>query len=96
MSELPPSGRPVPVRRADEPAHRLASAATIRALAIGGAVLLAVITLLDLVVAKHGYFALEETFGFGSWYGFAACVVLVVLSKALGGALKRGDSYYDD
>lgn len=96
MSELPPSGRPVPEKRVDEPQNWLVRPATIRLLWIVSIIMLVAITLLDLVVEKHGYFALEDAFGFGSWYGFGACVVLVFFSKALGAALKRKDSYYDD
>lgn len=96
MTDLPPSGLPVPEKRASEPAHWLVTPVAIRWLWIGSAVVLVAVTLLDLAVTKHGYFALEETFGFGSWYGFVACVVMVALSKALGAVLKRGDGFYDD
>ena len=49
-----------------------------------------------LTVVRHPHFAIEEVFGFGAWYGFLACVVLVFFSKALGAILKRPDDYYDD
>ncbi len=57
---------------------------------------LAVLVLLDLLISKHPKFAIEGSFGFGAWYGFVACVVLVFGSKALGHLLKRPDTYYDD
>ena len=40
-------------------------------------------------------FDLEGTFGFGAWFGFLSCVVLIVFAKALGALLKRPDTYYD-
>jgi hypothetical protein len=50
---------------------------------------------LDLVVVHHARFDLEDTFAFAAWFGFFACVVLIVLAKALGALLKRPDDYYD-
>ena len=96
MSELPPSGIPVPTKAADEPEAWLVRKSTIRMLWIVSGVVLAALTLLDLVVKKKSHFAIEDVFGFGSFYGFIACVVLVVGSKALGAFLKRKDTYYDD
>ncbi len=96
MSELPSSGEPVPTRAPDEPEHWLVSESTIRTLWIVSIVVLALLTLADLVIEKHGHFALEDSFGFGSWYGFVACVVLVFFSKALGQVLKRRDTHYHD
>ncbi len=58
--------------------------------------MLAVLVLLDLVISKHPKFAIEGSFGFGAWFGFGACVVLVFGSKALGLLMKRPDTYYDD
>jgi hypothetical protein len=56
---------------------------------------LALLVALDLVVEHHPHFTLERTFAFGAWFGFAACVVLVLVAKALGAFLKRPDTYYD-
>jgi hypothetical protein len=76
--------------------HWLVRPETIRRIWIGSVALLAVLVLLDLVIGKHPHFEVEGTFGFGAWYGFLACVVLVFGSKALGIFLKRPDTYYDD
>jgi hypothetical protein len=76
--------------------HWLTRPETIRHLwAVFGAILAALV-LADLFVPHHPHFGLEGSFGFGAWYGFAACVVLVLLAKALGAILKRPDTYYDD
>ena len=96
MSELPPSGIPAPVKADDEPQHWLVRKSTIRMIWIVSIIVLAALTALDLVVKKKSHFAVEDIFGFGSLFGFIACVVLVVGSKALGAFLKRRDTYYED
>ena len=93
---LPPSGEPVPRKADDEPQHWLVRPGSIRQIWIWSAVILAGLTALDLVIKKKSHFHFEDWVGFGSWYGFIACVVLVVGSKALGAFLKRKDTYYDD
>jgi hypothetical protein len=76
--------------------HWLVRPATIRLLwAIFAAVLTALV-LADPIVEHHPYFGLDGTFAFSAWYGFAACVTLVLFAKALGALLKRPDTYYDD
>ena len=58
-------------------------------------VILALTVVADFFVEHHGHFGIDGTFGFGAWYGFLSCVVLVFFSKALGAVLKRRDTYYD-
>ena len=40
-----------------------------------------VIVLLDLVIDHHAYFGLDGTFGFGAWFGFVSCVVLIAARR---------------
>lgn len=61
----------------------------------GGAVL-AVTVLLQLLIPLHGHFAPERVFAFHAVYGFASCVLMVLLAKWLGRFVKRPDDYYDD
>ena len=75
--------------------HWLARESTIKRLWIVFAVVLAAAVLTDLVIEHHPYFGLDGAFGFGAWFGFASCVALIVFAKALGGVLKRPDTYYD-
>ncbi|MGE0416496.1 MAG: hypothetical protein AB7O80_06800 [Acetobacteraceae bacterium] len=58
------------------------------------AVLVAVVAA-GLFIHPHGMGGVEETFGFGAWYGFATCVAMVVVSRLIGLILKRPDTYYD-
>lgn len=75
--------------------HWLTRQTTIRWLWIVFAIVLAGTVLADLFVHHHAYFALAGSFGFGAWFGFASCVLLIVGPKALGWLLKRPDTYYD-
>lgn len=64
-------------------------------LAVGALVLLAVLTLLDLVIHGHPHFGIDGTFGFHAWYGLLSGIGVVVIAKVLGIFLKRADGYYD-
>ena len=75
--------------------HWLVRPKTIRMLWWGGCTILALTVLADRFVDHHPHFTVDGTFGFAAWFGFVACVVLVVGSKALGAVLKRPDTYYD-
>lgn len=75
--------------------HWLVRPVTIRLLWVLFLLILAGIVLLDLVVVHHPHFGIDGTLGFGAWYGFAACVALVLFAKLLGVLLKRRDTYYD-
>ena len=76
--------------------HWLVRKSTIRLLWIAFIAILALTVLADFWVEHHPHFGIEGTFGFGAWFGFVACLVLVVGAKALGVILKRPDTYYDD
>jgi hypothetical protein len=49
-----------------------------------------------LFIHPHGMGGIEESFGFGAWYGFATCVAMIVVARLIGAVLKRPDTYYDD
>ena len=55
---------------------------------------------IDLFIRRHlsfadGIFNSEGWFGFYAFYGFASCVVLVVVAKELRKILMRREDYYD-
>ncbi|HVS11752.1 MAG TPA: hypothetical protein VMS76_17925 [Planctomycetota bacterium] len=62
------------------------------------ALVLAAEILLPLVFgADHAHFRFERFPGWGSLYGFASCVAIIVVSKWIGKAwLMRREDYYDD
>ena len=59
-------------------------------------VVLVASVLAERVIQKHVHFELERVFAGYAIYGFAACAALILLAKAIGLALKRPDTYYDD
>ena len=76
--------------------HWLVRPTTIRILWVVFIGILALTVAADLFVEQHAIFGIDGTFGFAAWFGFAACVALIVGAKALGFMLKRPDSYYED
>ena len=76
--------------------HWLVRPRTIRLLWVVFIAILALTVLAEFVIKSKGHFGLDNSFGFSAWYGFGACVVLIVGSKALGVMLKRPDTYYQD
>ncbi len=61
-------------------------------------VLLAGLVIADILIpSAYDRFPWESIGGFGAFYGFASCVLIIVVSKALGYlALYRNENYYDD
>ena len=49
----------------------------------------------ELLIAEHALFAIGGSFAFNAWFGFAACIVLILAAKGLGISIKRADTYYD-
>jgi hypothetical protein len=59
---------------------------------------LALLVIVDLMVPSYyNRFPWEGISGFGAFYGFVSCIVILVVSKALGYALLyRRENYYDE
>ena len=60
--------------------------------------ILALLVVLDLLTpSKYQRFPWDDIGGFGAVYGFVSCVLIIVVSKALGYALLyRSEDYYKD
>lgn len=58
-------------------------------------VVCALMIAIDVFVPKHGRFRIEHLFGFYAFYGFLACVALVLIAKQLRRILMRPEDYYD-
>ncbi|WP_206211951.1 hypothetical protein [Wenzhouxiangella sp. XN24] len=80
----------------DQAQHWLVRPATIRWLWRIFGVVLALTVAAQWFIEPHGYFGVDGTFGFNAWFGFLACVVMVVVAKLLGYLVKRPESYYED
>jgi hypothetical protein len=80
----------------DSDKHWLVRKTTIRYLWVLFGLILAATLLAGLFVHQHDQFGWEDGLGFYAWYGFAACVGMVVFAKILGLFLKRPDSYYNN
>ncbi len=80
----------------DSKLHWLVRPETIRQLWRWGISLLLLLTLGDLVIHGHTYFAVDGTFAFYSWYGLLTCAVMVLFAKGLGAFIGRRDTFYDD
>ena len=59
---------------------------------------LAITVVLDFFIERHhNVFFWDEIPGFSAVYGFVSCVLIVVVSKALGHSwLERSEDYYND
>ena len=74
--------------------HWLVRARTIRRLWYGSLLGLSVTVLLELLIPVKGYFGVDNWIGFGAVFGFGACLLMVLVAKALGLLLKRPEDYY--
>ena len=74
--------------------HWLARPETIRKLWIGFVVVLVLTVLADAFVSHDPHLVVDGTFGFAAWFGFVACIGLILVAKAIGFFLKRPDDYY--
>jgi hypothetical protein len=54
-----------------------------------------VLLAIDVFVPKHGPYGIEHILGFYGWFGFVACVTLVLVAKLLRRVLMRPEGYYD-
>ena len=58
--------------------------------------LLAIILLAEKLMHPHAVFGIEGTPLFHAWFGFAACLSIIMISKILGLFLQRKKDYYKE
>lgn len=75
--------------------HWLVRPEMIRRLWIVFLAILALTILAEPLIERHPEVGIDALFAFNAWYGFVACVVLVVAARLIGLALKRSDDFYD-
>ena len=51
---------------------------------------------LDFILVRHGSHPLDSSPGFYAFYGFVACVLLVIIAKWLRVVLMRPENYYQN
>jgi hypothetical protein len=92
----PPAGLKPGVPRVEPGSddHWLTRPQTVRRLWWISGVILALTVVAQFFVPIKGKFALESSFGFAAWFGFFACVAMVLVAKALGWWLKRPQDHY--
>ena len=57
--------------------------------------LLASLVLIQIILPIKGHFKVESWIGFGAWFGFIACILMILFSKILGYVVKRSEDYYE-
>ena len=57
--------------------------------------LLALLVLVQIILPINGHFEVESWLGFGAWFGFVACVLMILFSKLLGLVVKKSEDYYE-
>ena len=71
-------------------------AQNIKRLKIGFYIVLFLLVLPDFFMHKHSLFSSIEAWpGFYAFFGFVACVAIILISNLLGFALKVREDYYD-
>ena len=74
--------------------HWLVRTATIRNIWIVAIGVLLLTLLAEFFIPTKGYFGIDDWPGFGAFFGFACCLLMVLFAKALGALLKRDADYY--
>lgn len=49
----------------------------------------------EFFIHHHGYFGVDEGFAFYGWYTLVCAVAGVVVARAVGAVLGRGEDYHD-
>lgn len=80
----------------NEQRHWLYRPATIARLIAWGVGALLVVVLAELFVTLYQHFAFTGWFGFHAVFGFASCVLMVLVARGLARVLKRRADYYED
>ena len=57
--------------------------------------LLASLVLIQIILPIKGHSEVESWIGFGAWFGFIACILMILFSKILGYVVKRSEDYYE-
>ena len=74
--------------------HWILKKENIKKLWVCSIVLLVFLVLVQLFFPIKGHFEVESWIGFGAWFGFIACILMILFSKVLGLVVKKSEDYY--
>ena len=74
--------------------HWILKKENIKKLWVSSIVLLVCLVLVQLFFPIKGHFEVESWIGFGAWFGFIACILMILFSKVLGLVVKKSEDYY--
>ena len=74
--------------------HWILKKENIKKLWVFSIVLLVSLVLVQLFFPIKGHFEVESWIGFGAWFGFIACILMILFSKVLGLVVKKSEDYY--
>ena len=75
--------------------HWILKKENIKKLWVCSIVLLVILVLVQLIFPIKGHFEVESWIGFGAWFGFIACILMILFSKILGLVVKKPEDYYE-
>ena len=75
--------------------HCILKKENIKKLWVFSIVLLVSLVLVQLFFPIKGHFEVESWIGFGAWFGFIACILMILFSKILGLVVKKPEDYYE-
>ncbi|RZP23046.1 MAG: hypothetical protein EVA26_01355 [Burkholderiaceae bacterium] len=75
--------------------HWILKKENIKKLWVCSIVLLVSLVLVQLIFPIKGHFEVESWIGFGAWFGFIACVLMILFSKLLALVVKKPEDYYE-
>ena len=74
--------------------HWILKKENIKKLWVCSIVLLVSLVLVQLIFPIKGHFEVESWIGFGAWFGFISCVLMILFSKLLALVVKKPEDYY--
>ena len=75
--------------------HWIKKKENIKKLWVCAIILLVCLVLVQIILPIKGHFEAESWLGFGAWFGFVVCVLMILFSKLLGLVVKKSEDYYE-
>jgi len=75
--------------------HWILKKENIKKIWICSIILLSILVLIQTIFPIKGHFEVERWLGFGAWFGFLVCVLMILFAKLLGLVVKKSEDYYE-